>query len=393
MKYTTDEKKFQLSSVLLISVVHFFHDSYSAFLFPLLPLLIEKLSLSYTVAASLYFLQRIPSLGNPLIGLITDRSRTGNATRYLLIATPTVTAASMCLIPSAPNFIAVAFLLLISGMSSCCFHVPTPVLIRHYSGKKIGTGMSFYMLAGELSRSLGPLAIIAAISLWGMSKTYRLTLIGILTSIVMYYRLRAVPAQISVHSEDKKIKIHSIISRLKKMLIIVFGISFSKAILSATLVAFLPTYLTAKGSTLWAAGASLSILQFSGAAGTFISGSLSDRLGRKKMLFLITSSSPFLMFLFLIAPGWLKIPMLIFSGFFIFSVPPILMALIQENEIENPSLANGLYMTINFMLSSLLVVFVGFLGDKIGLDATYRLCTLLSFAGIPFVLMLPGKLI
>jgi len=393
MQYTPGKEKFQTSTVLTISVAHFFHDSYTAFLFPLLPILIEKLDFTYTVAASLYLFQRLPSLFNPFIGLIVDKSRNGNTARYLLICTPAITAITMSLLPSAPNYIFLVILLIVAGISSSCFHVPTPVLIKHFSGKKIGTGMSLYMFTAELSRSLGPLAIIAAISLWGISGTYRLSFIGVITSLVLFISLRRVVIPGSVQRGNIKNIFYRIFSRLKRLLIIVSGISFSKAILSATLVAFLPVYLTSKGSTLWVAGASLAILEFSGAMGTSVSGSLSDKIGRKKMLFLISISSPCLMFLFLIARGWLKIPMLILSGFSIFSVLPILMALIQENEHENPSLANGIFMTINFIFASLIVVFVGFLGDRIGLDATYRICTILSLAGIPFVLLLPGKLV
>jgi hypothetical protein len=39
---------FQMGRVLTIITAHFIHDTYSAFLAPLLPILIEKLSLTYT---------------------------------------------------------------------------------------------------------------------------------------------------------------------------------------------------------------------------------------------------------------------------------------------------------------------------------------------------------
>ena len=58
-------EKFQIGNVITISTAHLVHDVYSSFLAPLLPLLIEKLSISYTMAGILTIIQRIPSLFNP----------------------------------------------------------------------------------------------------------------------------------------------------------------------------------------------------------------------------------------------------------------------------------------------------------------------------------------
>jgi FSR family fosmidomycin resistance protein-like MFS transporter len=53
---------FQLSRVFTIISAHFIHDTYSAFLAPLLPNLIDKLSLTYTQAGFLSTIMQLPSL-------------------------------------------------------------------------------------------------------------------------------------------------------------------------------------------------------------------------------------------------------------------------------------------------------------------------------------------
>ena len=55
------EEKFQTEQIMTIVGGHFVHDTYSAFLAPLLPLLIEKLSLSLTLAGSLWFFFSLPA--------------------------------------------------------------------------------------------------------------------------------------------------------------------------------------------------------------------------------------------------------------------------------------------------------------------------------------------
>ncbi len=64
---------FQRGKVLTISATHFVHDCYTSFLAPALPLIIEKLSISYGMTGLLAVIQRIPSLFNPLIGIIAER--------------------------------------------------------------------------------------------------------------------------------------------------------------------------------------------------------------------------------------------------------------------------------------------------------------------------------
>jgi len=49
------------------------HDIFTSFLAPLLPLIIQKLGLSLTLAGSLAAFQQLPSLINPFLGLLADR--------------------------------------------------------------------------------------------------------------------------------------------------------------------------------------------------------------------------------------------------------------------------------------------------------------------------------
>ncbi|MBT7887942.1 MAG: MFS transporter, partial [Deltaproteobacteria bacterium] len=96
------EKKnnFQTVDAVAISITHLLHDIYSSFLAPILPLLIEKLSISYSSAGFLTVAQRLPSLLNPFVGLIADKI----SIRYFVIFAPAITAISMSLLGIAPNY-------------------------------------------------------------------------------------------------------------------------------------------------------------------------------------------------------------------------------------------------------------------------------------------------
>jgi FSR family fosmidomycin resistance protein-like MFS transporter len=48
-------------------------------------------------------------------------------------------------------------------------------------------------------------------------------------------------------------------------------------------------------------------------------------------------------------------------------------------------------MMVSFMARSAIAVIVGFIGDVIGLDATYLISAIIGFCGLPFILMLPKR--
>ncbi len=154
---TPTAESFKTGKVLVLSACHFIHDIYSSFLAQLLPLLIEKLSLSLAQAGFLSTVMQVPSLLNPMIGSLADR----RSVRYFIILAPVTTAVPMSLIGLAPNYGILLILLFITGVSVAAFHVPAPVMISQLSGNKKGKGMSFYMTGGELARTIGPLVAVA----------------------------------------------------------------------------------------------------------------------------------------------------------------------------------------------------------------------------------------
>ncbi len=183
-----EQNKFQRSNIILLSLTHLLHDIYSSFLAPLRPLLIEKFGITLAVASLWDLFQRIPWLLNPFIGMIAERT----AARYFVILTPAITAVSMSLLGVAPSFTVVSILLLVMGISSAAFHVPSPVMIKKVSGGSTGKGMSYFMFGGEMARTLGPLVITGAVSLWGLEGTWKLIPFGLVASLILYFKLRKI---------------------------------------------------------------------------------------------------------------------------------------------------------------------------------------------------------
>ncbi len=383
MKETTE--RFQADRVLTIAAGHAVHDSYTAFLPPLLPVLIAKLSLSKTEAGLLTVFMQWPSLLQPFIGHLADRV----SLRYLVILAPAVTAAMMSLLGVAPGYAVLALLLIVVGVSSASLHAVAPVMAGRLSGRSLGRGMGLWMVGGELGRTLGPIVIVSAIQLLSLERTPWLMVIGLLASATLYLRLRDVPGR--PPHPGQGLPWRRALRGMRPLMVPLVGIIVVRALLSSSLTTYLPTFLSEEGATLWFAGASLSVLEAAGVMGALLGGSLSDRLGRPQVLVISLLATPLLMFAFLSVEGWIRFPILLLLGFTGLSITPVIMALVQESFPENRALANGIYMALSFTIRSVAVVVLGALGDLFGLRLAFIVSAVVPLLlGLPLVLALPG---
>src|SRR6056297_1445236 len=158
--------------------------------------------------------------------------------------------------------------------------------------------------------------------------------------------------------------------------------------MKASIINFLPTYLNVKGQSLWFGGLSLSVFEISGAAGTYLAGNLSDRLGRINTLLVVTTITPLLMLLFVFSKGFWVFPVLVIMGFFMLSTGPVVLALVMDQATEQQTFMNGIYMTITFISDSTTALLIGVMGDWVGLVDTFRITGFLGLLAIPFVFFL-----
>ena len=383
IEQTIDQPKFQADKVAIISAGHSIQDTYQAFLPPLLPLLIEKFALIKTEAGLLSVFGNIPSLLQPLIGYLADRT----GPRYFVILAPAVTAIMMSFLGVAPTYAVAAILLLVTGVSSACIHSTGPVMAGRLSAERLGLGMSFWMVGGEVGRVLGPLVIVAAVEYLQPEKTPWLAVVGILTSVFLYFQLRNFSHVSTTHEAAPPWR--EALKSMRPVLLPVIAIILSRAFAFVSVATFLPTYLTERGTNLVMAGASLSVMQAAGVAGAFLGGTLSDRLGRRPVLIAGLSLTALTLFAFTSLEGWVLFPLLLALGFSMLSVAPIIMAVVQESFPESRALANGVYMAVSFVSSSLVSVLVGAIGDISSLRTAYYISAGLALVGLPFVLKLP----
>ena len=377
--------RFQARHVLTISAGHAVHDTYSAFLSPLLPLFIANLSLSKTEAGLLSVFMQVPSLLQPFIGHLADRV----SLRYFVILAPAATAVMMSLLGIAPGYAMLALFLMVTGFSSAAIHAVGPVMAGNLSGSRLGRGMSFWMVGGELGRTLGPVVIVTAIRVLGLEGTPWLMIAGLLGSVVLYAQLRHVSGK--PPKPRTALPWRQALRGMGPLYLPLAGIIVVRLFMNVPLTTYLPTFLIEEGASLWIAGVSLTALEAAGVVGALLGGSMSDRLGRRRVLLISMLLTPLLMFAFLSAEGWVRFSLLIALGFVTLSVTPVVMALVQESFPENRALANGVYMSSSFIFRSGVTIVLGALGDRFGLNLAFVVSAVIALFGLPLIPLLPKR--
>lgn len=382
------QKRFETREVLVASGGHLVQDIYTSFLAPFLPLLIDKHGLTMFLAGVLAVCVRLPSVLNPLLGIMADRRNLTLA----FVFTPAGTAVAMSLVGLAPAYWAVCLLLVAAGTSTAVCHAGGPVLVARASGEKVGRGMAMWMAGGETARALGPVAAVAAVGWLGLEGSWPIMLLGLATSGLLF---RALAGRTTVSKRSTELSAGKDLAEAWQSLKGIVGplalLVIPRVLVANTLMNYLPTYLVSRGHSLWFGGMALALLEAAGIGGTLLGGILSDRLGRRAVLIGSFALSPPLLFAMLHLNGWPALLVLASLGVISFTGAPVTMALVQDFSAGRRGAANGIYMGLNFVLAAVVLLAVGRMVDLWGFDTALTINAALALCGLPVALRLPAK--
>jgi FSR family fosmidomycin resistance protein-like MFS transporter len=379
------DEELQTGRVLTVVAGHAVHDTYTGFLPPLLPAFIANLALSRAEAGLLSVFLSAPSVIQPLMGHFADRV----SLKVLIILGPAVTGIMMSVLGITPGYWMMGLFLIIAGLSSAGFHATAPVMISTLSGRSLGRGMGFWMVGGEIGRALGPIVVAVVIRFLDMQGIAWLIPGGLITSIIIYMRLRDIPDRRPGIAVD--LSWAAAIRSMRPILLPMMGILVARTFLVPAISTYLPTYLTDEGAEIWFAGISLSLFEITGILGAFIGGSVSDRFGRKRILAISMLVASILTLLFVATDGWLQILLLPILGLAALSTTPIVMAIVLESVPEYQAMANGIYFAVSFLLRSGAVLIIGALGDRFGLGLAFQISSIIMLLGLPIIPFLPKR--
>lgn len=370
------------------SFAHFAHDLYPSFIGPLVPAIQEKLGISLAMASLMVPAQQLPSVFQPFVGYLADRT----SRRWFVVLSPATAAVSLSSLGLAPNLAVVLLLLLVSGLSSATFHAPAVALVGEFGGRRMGRAMAIFMAGGELSRTLGPIIITGAIALFTLEGSFIVMVVGLAASVVLYLTLDTSVTDARRHAEAR-VELGPILRARRRPLAALLGYSVLTGVATTPLHFFLVKYLDEKWGSEWYASFALSTLFAAGIIGGLAGGTLSDRIGRRRMLLLFTAlTSPLLALYLWIDNGtpWV-LPVLVVAGAVTMAPRTVILALGAELLPEARGPMAGLLLALGFVSMSLAALAFGAFADAVGIVSAYWVVPAIWLLALPLIAMLPER--
>lgn len=382
------EDTYDAKGVYVSAGAHFAHDLYPSFIGPLIVAVQDKLGISTALVALMIPAQQLPSIFQPFIGYLADRT----SRRWFVVISPATAAVSLSSIGIAPNFAIVLFLLLISGLSSAMFHAPAVALVGEFGGKHMGRSMSIFMAGGELSRTIGPLIITAAIALFTLEGSLVVMVFGLTASVILYLTLDTRATDARRHGAPS-INIRPLLRARRRPITGLLAYSILTGIATTPFHFFLVKLMVDKGHGEWYGGFALSTLFAAGVVGGLIGGTLSDRIGRRSMLFITTAVTPPLLYFYL----WIEngtvwvLAMLVIAGMVTMAPRSVILASAAEIMPEARGPMAGMLLALGFVSMSIAALIFGIFADRVGTETAYWFVPVIWLFALPCVWFLPRR--
>jgi len=381
--YMDAANRLQRSRLALVTFGHFLNDSYGSFFAPLLPVLIEKLSLSLTAASGLAAIPSLTSaLFQPLYGMASDRIRG----RGFIILGPLLSVVCMGALGIVPHAFLVAFLLLLAGLGSAAFHPQAVAAAGTVSGARRGLGIAVFTFGGSLGFAVGPLAIIGAVQVLGLDRSYYIILPGLLGVLVLLVALQVPTGTID---RARTASLVEAFQGVQGPMALLFTVAVLREVTRLVIATFLPVVLAMQGRSLVAGGLTLSLFSLAGALGGMVGGALSDGWGRKRI---IAGSGllcvPFLYGIFH-TEGLVALVCLTLGAGTLSGANSVVIAMAQELVPTRAGTASSLVMGLGWGVAGMVLMGFGSLAEGIGVPRALDLTMTVPLLAFGLSLWLP----
>src|SRR5215216_5754762 len=170
-----------------LSAGHLATDLAQGSLPALLPYLVDKFELSYTMAAALVLAATISSsLIQPAFGIWSD----ARGALWLLPVGVALSGLGMAATAIAPSYWVAVVCVLVAGLGVAAYHPEGSKFASYVSGARRASGMAFFSVGGNVGFALGPILAAGFILAFGLHGAALLAVPGLLIAGALVFVLR-----------------------------------------------------------------------------------------------------------------------------------------------------------------------------------------------------------
>ncbi|RBP08113.1 MFS transporter [Rossellomorea aquimaris] len=371
--------------LLAISSGHFINDTLQAVVPAMFPIIEKSLQLSYTQIGWIAFaLNMTSSLLQPVFGYYADiRSKP-----YLLPLGMLSSLIGLVGFALSGHFLWIILSVLFIGFGSAIFHPEGSRVAYMAAGNRRGLAQSIYQVGGNTGQSLAPLITAFIFVPFGQKGALWFSIVAILGVIVLFHVSNWYSEQlrfnekVNRHSKTnvKKKPIHP---RIKWAMVLVVFLVFARSWYGAGLSNYYQFYLIDDyGLSIKEAQAYIFVFMFAGVLGTFLGGPLSDRFGKRNIIFFsMLGAAPLTLTLPYLSLS-IVYPFIFCIGFILSSSFSVIVVYAQELLPQKIGMVSGLTVGLAFGMGAVGAVIFGGLADLYTIRFVMILCSFLPLLGM-----------
>lgn len=371
--------------LLSLSFCHLLNDLIQSLIPALYPLLKAEFNLDFTqIGLITLAFQLTASLLQPTVGFYTDK----RPQPYSLALGMGSTLIGLLLLSVANSYTVVLIAAALIGTGSAIFHPEASRVARMASGGRYGTAQALFQVGGNVGQAIGPLLAAFIVLPHGQGaiawvSMAALIAMAFLTRVGMWYgaNLRPTLKAVSATIESKVSGLPR--GRVLFLITILMVLLFSKNVYTSSLTSFFTFYLIERFDLpVQAAQVRLFIFMAAIAVGTLLGGALTDRIGRRPMIWIsILGVLPFTMALPYADLFWTGV-LIIIIGLITASAFPAVLVYAHEIMPGRVGLVSGMFFGFAFGLGGLGAAIMGGLADAYGIAVVYKICSFLPILGV-----------
>ena len=363
---------------------HLLNDLMQSLIPALYPMLKQQLHLDFAqVGLITLAFQLTASLLQPTIGIYTDR----RPMPYSLAIGMGATLVGLVLLSMATDYAHVLLAAALVGTGSAVFHPEASRVARMASGGRYGVAQSVFQVGGNLGGAIGPLLAAFIVLPRGQGAIAWFSLVALLAMVVlarvgMWYAAHLRPAagaaRIAAHAPRAIPRTRVLFFVFLLMLLV-----FSKNVYTSSLTSFFTFYLIERFQlSVQAAQVQLFVFMAAVAVGTLVGGPVSDRIGRRPMIWIsILGALPFTLLLPYASLFWTGV-LTIVIGLLMASAFPAILVYAHELLPGRVGLVSGMFFGFAFGLGGLGAAAMGRIADASSIAFVYQLCSYLPAIGL-----------
>ncbi len=370
----------------MLSAGHMAVDFASGSLPALLPFLVDRFHLSYTLAAVLVLAATVSSsVVQPLFGLWSDR----RGAIWLLPAGLAVGGVGMALASIAPAYGVVVLCVVVGGFGIAAYHPEGSKFAAYASGARRASGMSLFSVGGNLGYALGSLVTTPVVVALGLRGGLVVMIPCLLVATVLAAAKRFLLSFEPRRATGKPRRAAGKEDRGAMALLL--WIVTLRSVAWFGLLTFVPLWEVSLGHSKEHGLRLLSLMLLVGAAGTLLAGPIADRVGRRPVLMASNVIVPPAILVFVVVGGIPGVVALCLIGPAVIGTFGVSMVMGQEYLPRHIGMASGLVIGLSIGLGGVAAVVLGAIADSIDLRTAFYVCAASPVAGAVLTALLPSS--